>query len=346
MTRRVGLLMLLLLAAGVAASAWRNAGVRRVIGNELLRSGQPEDDGLERAVREHGIRSVVNLRGEDSRQAWYREEQDSARRLGLSHSDVRLRMDEPPAQSEMQKLLKALDTSPRPLLLHCRAGVDRAGFAAAAARAVSGDSLESALSELSPFSGHLCWPPRCRLHGFFREYRRWLSETSRPHSAEAFRRFLEGAYAPEPYKAQITLEKRPEDGSVRAPGETIAVRARVRNASRSPWRLSEEEQRGVRLGVRVMGPFAEYPEDAIERLRLPGMPQARDVTRAGMEEGSIAAGDTRIFDVSWELPETPGRYVYQVDMVDEHVHWFSDMGGPGVLLRVEVAAAAPSAASR
>jgi protein tyrosine phosphatase (PTP) superfamily phosphohydrolase (DUF442 family) len=343
-TRRAVLAVLLLVAAGAAAIAFRHTGVRRVIDGQLLRSGQPGAEGLERAVKEHRIRSLVNLRGEDLRQAWYREEQATARRLGLAHWDVRLRMDEPPAQSEMRTLLKALDTAPRPLLLHCRAGVDRAGFAAAAARAAAGDALEDALSELSPLAGHVCWPPSCPLHGFFGEYRRWLSEERRPHSAEAFHKFVEQAYAPEPYRAQITVERAPEDGSVLAPGETIALRARVRNASRHVWPLSAGA-RGMRLGVRVLGPFAEYPDpqDAIERLRVPGMPEARDVARAGLEDGRVPAGDTHVFDAEWEMPQEPGRYVFQVDMVDEHVHWFSDMGGPGVLLRLEVAAAPPAA---
>jgi protein tyrosine phosphatase (PTP) superfamily phosphohydrolase (DUF442 family) len=327
-----------ILLAVAGAIVWRNSGVRRVVGREILRSGQPEPEALERAVAKYGVRSLVNLRGESRDEEWYRDEREAARRLGLSAWDVRLRMDESPAQSEVRRLLSALDTAPRPLLLHCRAGADRVGFAAAFARAVRGEALSAALGELQPWAGHLCRRETCRLHGFFADYRRWLSETASGHSAETFRRFVGEAYAPEPYRAEIAL-----DGSPKAlvmPGEPVAVRARVRNLSRSVWPLSSGRL-GMRLGVRYLGPHPAPIDDALARLRTPGSPEAHDILRAGMEEGAIAPGETREFLLEWEAPRQPGHYVYQIDMVDEFVHWFSDMGGPGVLLRFEVAGAAP-----
>jgi hypothetical protein len=66
-----------------------------------------------------------------------------------------------------------------------------------------------------------------------------------------------------------------------------------------------------------------------------------DVARSGLEPGVVGPGESRELEIRLRAPAAPGRYVLQIDMVDELVHWFSDMGWPGILLDIEVVDAVP-----
>ena len=100
--------------------------------------------------------------------------------------------------------------------------------------------------------------------------------------------------------------------------------------------MTDSRTDGVRLGARIIGPFADIPDDPIVIFRTPDGP-AVDIARSGLEPGVVGPGDSREFSLRLRAPREPGRYVLQIDMVDELVHWFSDLGWPGVLRDLEVA---------
>src|SRR5918996_5045424 len=53
----------------------------------LYRSAQPDREDLVAAARQHGIKSVLNLRGRNPGSPWYDEEIATSRELGLAHYD-------------------------------------------------------------------------------------------------------------------------------------------------------------------------------------------------------------------------------------------------------------------
>jgi protein tyrosine/serine phosphatase len=160
--------------AGVKSYIGRFDGnVRVVEAGRVYRSAQLTGPRLREVITTHHIRSVLNLRGAIPTDAALREERAVCRELRVEHADIDLAPDRWPGPAEARELLHALDTLPRPLLLHCSAGSDRSGLAAtlylAACRGVPLDQAQS--SQLTWRYGH--WPVgRARaMDGFLDLYR-------------------------------------------------------------------------------------------------------------------------------------------------------------------------------
>lgn len=149
-----------LIAVGTAA--WRGADC--VLGanegtiapGEAYRSAQLGGAALRELIHELGVRSVVNLRGENDT-AWYRDEVAACRAAGVAHYDVRLSARELPDPGEALKLVEVLCAAPRPLLLHCKSGADRTGLAASVflieCKGMAPDRARRV--GLTPWHGHL-----------------------------------------------------------------------------------------------------------------------------------------------------------------------------------------------
>ena len=328
-----------LAVAAAGAGVWlvrdRYTGPVRVVevAPGLLVAGQPTADEWRALVPRLGVRAVVNLRGPRISEPWYADEVAACRALGVARDDVRIKLDDWPPQHEVRRFVTLLEQRERPLLLHCKDGYDRSGWGAAVALALGGMPLERALERLSPGAGHLCRRDTCPLHRFFAEYTAWLEDAGRAHDGATFRRWTLEAYCPPPYDAAIETITAPPR-RVR-PGETVVLSARVTNRSRQEWRLSANPDRGIRLGARGIGPLTAWPEDAVAVFRTPNGP-ARDLARGGIEDGAVAPGADRVFALRFPAPAATGSYVLHVDMVDEKVHWFCDLGGPGITFRLDV----------
>ncbi|HKS89095.1 MAG TPA: dual specificity protein phosphatase family protein [Stellaceae bacterium] len=121
----------------------------------LYRSAQPSGADLRSAAQRHGIRSVLNLRGANPGSAWYDEEIAASRALGLVHYDYALSARRFVTGRQIGDLIAILRAAPKPLLIHCMSGADRAGLVAALYRyAVMGVSAADADRELSLVYGH------------------------------------------------------------------------------------------------------------------------------------------------------------------------------------------------
>ena len=324
-----------LVATALLLARKRYAGPVRVVEvvPGLLVAGQPKAAEWPAVVQRFGVRAVVNLRGARPSERWYADEAAACRDLGVARDDVRIKLDDWPPQHEVRRFVALLEERERPLLLHCKDGYDRSGWGAAVALALAGEPLARALDVMSPASGHLCRRDACPLHRFFAEYSSWLGRSGAAHDAATFRLWALTAYCPPPYDAAIELLAVPPR-HVRA-GEAVDLSVRVTNRSQLPWRLSADPDRGIRLGARCIGPLAAWPADAVAVFRTPNGP-ARDIARAGVENGTVEAGASRTFAPRFQAPAATGSYVVHLDMVDENVHWFCDLGGPGVTFRLDV----------
>lgn len=96
----------------------------------VYRSNQPTHARFRR-YRDMGVRTVINLRGDD-RYAHYLFEHESCRALGLTLVDAKLRARRAVPADWILDVIAAMRRAERPLLFHCKSGADRAGFAAAA----------------------------------------------------------------------------------------------------------------------------------------------------------------------------------------------------------------------
>ena len=145
----------------VSASYAAYCGVLRYEGNFhvveaglFYRSAQLDKAGFERTIRDHGIRSVLNLRGA-AKGPWYRDEVAVSKALGVEHYDYHLSADRIVNAQQIEQILKIIRAAPKPILVHCSAGSDRAGLVSALyLLAIEGDSPSDAAKQLSLLYGH------------------------------------------------------------------------------------------------------------------------------------------------------------------------------------------------
>ncbi len=321
----------------LCAAAWywntRAFRVRNVVAGTVFRASQPPASAFQELASENGIRTVINLRGANPKKQWYRDESDAASRAGIRLVDLRTETFDWPPRIETLKLIDALDHAPRPILIHCESGLDRSGWASAVARTLAGEPSERALEELSPWKGHFCRHESCALHQFFELYREWIATAGLPDSRDSFVRWARQAYYPRPYSASIVLESSVPPAV--EPGSRISLKARVTNRSPDEWLATADKTRGIRFGARLVGPLDKRPADPLAAFRTPHT-EARDVFRDGMTTGVWRPRGARVIDIAFDAPSQPGRYLVQLDMVDEGIHWFSDLGDGGVVVELNV----------
>lgn len=159
-----------------------------VVQNQCYRSGQPSLRQLEGTVRDLGIRTVINLRGDNDGVNWYDREKQKAKELGVVHLDAGLFGRHPPYEDDLHNLIKALDRAVPPILLHCQSGGDRAGLASTAFLLLKSDTpLEEARKQLSLRFGHNPFGNAACQGRLLDSYARWLQERNLTHTPDYFR---------------------------------------------------------------------------------------------------------------------------------------------------------------
>lgn len=158
--RRFAALKLILVGMAIGGwAAWlRHSGnLHAVLEGTVYRSAQPSAALLETWTAAHGFRSVLNLRG-PSDAGWYRAERETAARLNLTHADFAIRDSEILAPDRAAALMALMEALPKPLLIHCKAGADRTGLAAALYLANAGQGEARAEAQISVRYGHVSLP--------------------------------------------------------------------------------------------------------------------------------------------------------------------------------------------
>lgn len=130
-----------------------------VVAGEFYRSAQPSATQLQKYVEEHGIKTIINLRGVSKSSQWYRDEIGTAQKLGLRHIDFKMSSSDTVTSEVADQLLDIMKNAPKPILIHCKAGADRSGIVSAIyGRGIAGWSEESAEQQLSVYFGHIGIP--------------------------------------------------------------------------------------------------------------------------------------------------------------------------------------------
>ena len=124
------------------------------VNKNLYRSGQPDKDEFFSLYTFNGIRSVLNLRENNS-------DKDEINAINRNWNNAVTLYEIPLdtgkiTEDDLYKILTVIRDAPKPLLIHCWHGSDRTGCAVAASRIIFENwSVEDAVSELmKPEYGH------------------------------------------------------------------------------------------------------------------------------------------------------------------------------------------------
>jgi protein tyrosine/serine phosphatase len=157
--RRRACAALLLLVAGLSVHVVEtiyHANFHAVAVGVAYRSGQMSAAQLTRAVQQYGIKSIVNLRGENPGSDWHQAEIATAAKLKVVYYDRGFGSGDQLTLEMMDDLVTVLRQAPKPVLIHCLGGADRSGLVSALYRfAMEGQTPGAACGELSLWYGHV-----------------------------------------------------------------------------------------------------------------------------------------------------------------------------------------------
>jgi protein tyrosine phosphatase (PTP) superfamily phosphohydrolase (DUF442 family) len=285
---------------------WGN--LHTVLPGRVYRCGQLSAADLEKTVVDHGIRTVVNLRGYSPFLPWYQEESQATHDLNVSQEDICFSANRLPSAPELRRLVDVLDRTEYPILLHCRHGADRTGLAAVVVLLLQTDAgLTQARRELGLRFGHLSLGRQAYLDRFFDLYADWLKLRGWEHSPGRFRKWIAEDTFPGEGRCRVELLHAPP--RVRL-GESTALTVRLYNAGDSPWHFRAATNAGIHAG------FILFDE----------LDCAVAYGRGALADTEVPPGRSQ--DVTLVLPalKQPGKYRLLVDMVDEQQGWFHQLG--------------------
>lgn len=136
-----------------------NGNFHAIVPGEAYRSAQPTTKQIAAYHERYGIRTIINLRGENPGSAWYRDEVAESQRLDITHLNFSMSASEGLSLEEAPALIDLMQKAQKPLLIHCQGGADRSSIAAAlyvAAIAKQGEKV--AEKQFSLHYGHIPLP--------------------------------------------------------------------------------------------------------------------------------------------------------------------------------------------
>lgn len=133
-----------------------HANFHVIVNGEAFRSGQMSAEQLARVIQKNGIKSILNLRGENPTTSWHRAEIATTAKWNVVHYDWGFGSGDELSVEKMNDLVALLRATPKPVLIHCQAGADRTGLASALyCYAVEKQKPEIAGQQLTVWYGHL-----------------------------------------------------------------------------------------------------------------------------------------------------------------------------------------------
>ena len=96
----------------------------------IYRSGQMPASALAQTIRDHQIKTVLNLRGSNPAEAWYRDELTTTREAGATQIDIAMSSCLWMSRAQLRALVETLDTAEVPDSDSLRMGIraHRAGL--------------------------------------------------------------------------------------------------------------------------------------------------------------------------------------------------------------------------
>lgn len=163
--------LILCLVAAAAFFVGEQGNFHPITDGEAYRSAQLDRDELLYYIGKYHIKTILNLRGSNPDESWYREEIRTSAEQKVAHYDISMSASSTPKKDDIEEMIRIFRTAPRPILIHCQAGADRSGLAAAIWKVViDGRPKKEAAGQLSILYGHMPLGPTTVLDRFFESW--------------------------------------------------------------------------------------------------------------------------------------------------------------------------------
>jgi protein tyrosine phosphatase (PTP) superfamily phosphohydrolase (DUF442 family) len=193
--RTAAAIMLALLFGVAWNQANHNFGV--VQPERVYRAGQMPGSALAQTLRERRIKTVLNLRGSNPSEPWYRDEISTTREACVTHVDIAMSSCLWMSRVQLRALVKTLDTAERPLLIHCAWGSERTGLASAfVALLRPGGTLDDARAQFSIRHLFVRVNDGKVMAEHLDQYENWLRERGIEHQPANFHRWVDEGFKP------------------------------------------------------------------------------------------------------------------------------------------------------
>ena len=171
-------LILLLVGPGLVLGSYlgyihEQGNFHMVAPDRMYRSRQLDKAELIHFIKIYQIKSIVNLRGENTGSEWYQDERRVGHELGVMHYDYGISANRDVSDEDLNAIMDILRDAPKPILIHCKSGADRTGLIAALYQyALGGRNAEKAAGQLSVLYGHFpfFWNSTAAMDRTFQRY--------------------------------------------------------------------------------------------------------------------------------------------------------------------------------
>lgn len=146
-----------LLPASANPVTWFNDNFSAVQEGACYRSKTVSPEALKNYIEKFGIKTILNLR--EASGVWFEKEDAAAKAAGVALKTITLNGRALPTTDDVIKIFKLFENKEaHPILIHCQAGADRTGLAAAFWKLTQQNaSLDQALAEQVASKGHFEW---------------------------------------------------------------------------------------------------------------------------------------------------------------------------------------------
>ena len=163
----------------------------------IYRSGQMPATALTQTLRVHRIKTVLNLRGSNPADAWYRDEVAATNAAGATQLDVAMSSCLWMSRAQLRTLIRILDRAEYPMLIHCAWGSERTGLVSAFAELLRpGSRLDDARAQFSIRHLFLRVNDGKVMARHLDQYESWLRASGIKHEPASFRRWVDQGFKP------------------------------------------------------------------------------------------------------------------------------------------------------
>lgn len=152
---------------------------------------------LTQTLHDRGIKTVLNLRGINSHEGWYRAERDATLAAGATQVDVSLSSCVWMSRAQLRALIDIIDSSQYPVLIHCEWGAERTGLVSAFFELLrEGSTIDDARNQFALKYLYLPIGDGKIMAEMIDQYDHWLRMRELEHRPEVFRRWVANGYQP------------------------------------------------------------------------------------------------------------------------------------------------------